>query len=506
MRADVTGQTRLDGPSFSDLTLDLSCRDEMIPLLRGLQHLQADEFRRRLAEDAILGDLLTKADGTSRSCGETGRPGLNAWQVLVLCVVRQGCDVDYDKLQEWTGSHGSLRCALGFGSWATAGIAHQTIKENVYKIAPETFGLVNDLIVDAAHALLQEHGVTDPVAQLRSDTFVMETNTHYPADSKQLVDSLCKMIERAHGLSQTFPQYFSGWRQWQSQIKKTRAAGKKISEVSRLRGRKSNKKLRKAYQGLLTRGLFLLMRVWAGSDALTQARHSGALPTIDPHLDAQIEELLGWGCCAGMVIDQAQHRLDESLADLPHQDKLFSVFEPHAELINRGKSPFPYQMGRRILITEDRAGFIVHHAVLDRGAHDRDALASTLEALGTRFLGRLSQASFDRGFHTPNNQDIIAALIPKPCLPVTGYKKAAVQERETDDCFKAQRQRHSGIESAINALHHNGARRCRDRTQRGYQRYLTMAVLSRNLITLGRRLIQYENDQAPAGYSQRTAA
>ena len=73
--------------------------------------------------------------------------------------------------------------------------------------------------------------------------------------------------------------------------------------------------------------------------------------------------------------------------------------------------------------------------------------------------------------------------------------------------IKKSRQRHSGIESAIGALQSgNGLERCRDRTEAGLERYFGLAVLGRNMHTLGKLLIARSNADAESGKNKRTAA
>ena len=91
---------------------------------------------------------------------------------------------------------------------------------------------------------------------------------------------------------------------------------------------------------------------------------------------------------------------------------------------------------------------------------------------GERFFGRIRRASFDRGFHSPDNQEKLAKIIEHPCLPVCGVHQAAQQEKTASVEFREARQSHPGIESAIGALQSgNGLERCRDRTERGFARY-----------------------------------
>ena len=121
-----------------------------------------------------------------------------------------------------------------------------------------------------------------------------------------------------------------------------------------------------------------------------------------------------------------------------------------------------------------------------------------------RLRGRIRSASFDRGFHSPENQRALAALVAQPCLPVKGHVQAERQEREATVEFRRARRRHPGIESAIAALQSgNGLARCRDRAFGGYCRYVGLGILGRNLHVLGKLLIARADPKCEAGRSRR---
>ena len=123
-----------------------------------------------------------------------------------------------------------------------------------------------------------------------------------------------------------------------------------------------------------------------------------------------------------------------------------------------------------------------------------------------RLGGRIRRASFDRGFHSSANQERLAEIVANVCLPKPGKKQAAQQESTASVTFREARQSHPGVESAIGALQAgNGLERCRDRTELGYERYLTLGVLGRNLHTLGRLLIAAESPKSEAAQSRRAA-
>jgi IS5 family transposase len=159
-----------------------------------------------------------------------------------------------------------------------------------------------------------------------------------------------------------------------------------------------------------------------------------------------------------------------------------------------------------VLLFEDGAGFITHHHLLPREQGDKDVVVEQTRTVQERLGGRIRRASFDRGFHSPENQERLAEIVANVCLPKPGKKQAAQQESTASVTFREARQSHPGVESAIGALQAgNGLERCRDRTELGYERYLALGVLGRNLHTLGRLLIAAESPKSQAAQSRRAA-
>jgi hypothetical protein len=192
---------------------------------------------------------------------------------------------------------------------------------------------------------------------------------------------------------------------------------------------------------------------------------------------------------------------------VPNGEKLFSIFEPHTQLYKRGKAAQPVQFGRLVLIYEDGAGFVSHYHVLPREKSDRDVVVAETREAQKRHHGRIQRASFDRGFHSPENQEKLAEIVEHPCLPMPGAGQAAEQERTASVEFRAARQSHPGIESAIGALQSgNALERCRDRTERGFARYIGLGVLGRNLHVLGKLLIARQSPHCQAASSRRQHA
>jgi hypothetical protein len=111
MRKSFDRQQRLDRPSVTKVPLNLDCRNETIPLLRGLQHL----YSRPQVRDSILKAIARDVNG--KSSARRGRRGLSYWEILVLAAARLGCNYDYDQLQDLAENHRALRQIMEIGDW-----------------------------------------------------------------------------------------------------------------------------------------------------------------------------------------------------------------------------------------------------------------------------------------------------------------------------------------------------------------------------------------------------
>ena len=142
-----------------------------------------------------------------------------------------------------------------------------------------------------------------------------------------------------------------------------------------------------------------------------------------------------------------------------------------------------------------------------RDVQDRDVAVSQTRIVQDRLQGRIEELSFDRGFHSPENQDELAKIVDHVCLPKPGANQSVEQLESASDRFHRAKQRHSGIESAIGALQSgNGLERCRDKNEQGFERYIALGVLGRNIQTLGKLQISRINRDLGAASSKRKAA
>ena len=179
--------------------------------------------------------------------------GMNYWEIVVLAAARLGCNLDYDKLQDLAENHRSLRHIMGIGDWQDeVDFDWRCIEDNLNKLRPATLQKINALVVKAGHVLEPE-----AIESVRGDTFVVETNIHYPTESSVIGDGLRKIVNLAAELAAA--KDLAGWRQAKHLLKKVRGLVRTIGRVSRAKGRGAER-LQPGYQELLALAADLLKR------------------------------------------------------------------------------------------------------------------------------------------------------------------------------------------------------------------------------------------------------
>jgi len=485
MRIAYSKQLRLDTVPIPNVELNLQSRDRLVPVLRALQHVYSDSS----LTDRILGLIATDINAGSRT--DTGRKGMDYWHICVLAAVRLGCNYTYDQLQDFAEEHRKLRAIMGLGSLDETEFHHKTLRNTFCLLRPETIEQINHAIVGEGHKLCP-----DAIENVRADSFVMETNIHYPTESSLLYDGIRKIISICLLLAEEYG--INGWRQHVHLLKKAKKLNRQINRIASKKGPNYKTRMQPLYRELLQKTTLLTRR--ARELCMVVGLPAPELTDVfGPHtLQAFIVR-------TERVADTARRRVIENKT-VPNCDKLFSIFEPHTQLYKRGKAGQPIQFGRQVLVFEDAAGFLVRGVLMDRDEGDKDVAVRETKLLQETFDNNVKRLSFDRGFHAPENQNDLSQLVTHLCLPKPGAKQSVVQQSEADEEFLAAQQNHPGVESAIGALQSgNALKRCRDRSEVGLERYVQLAILGRNLHTLGRLLIAKENEDAAAGRSRRKA-
>ena len=478
MRDTFPAQRTIGQIDIADIKIDVRSRDDIPLILLGLQHIYCtDDLREKVFE--IIKEILPiqLVDGQAKPVSaELGCPGMNQWTILVLGCLRLCLNADFDRIHELANQHRTLRLMLGIADWDEKIVSLQTLKDNLQLFTPAILARINQAVVEAGYALLGKKNSPVPVAG-RCDSFVVETDVHFPTDISLLYDAMRVLLHLCNRFSEEFG--LKGWRQFKSHLKKLKKALRIIQKLKHSTAKDEAKKQAKteqiaqAHQKFIDLSAACLNRVEATIVQLATAHHVDELQLAKP------KQFIAH---AKRQIDQIERRVMKGEA-IPHEEKVFSLFEPHTEWISKGKAGVPVELGLRVAVVESREGFILHHTVMENQTDDQIAAAIVKET--QTLFPSFKACSFDKGFHSPANQTGLKALLDQVTLPKKGKLSANDGAREASAAFVAARKTHSAVESGINALEVHGLDKCLDHGIDGFKRYVALAVVSRNIQKIG---------------------
>lgn len=470
MRRVENPQLKLGELPIANIKFDLKSRDDVPPLLMGLQYIYTHpELRGKVF--SILEKVIP-----ANTDSNNGRPGMEQWKILVLGVLRLNLNWDYDRLHEMANQHKTIRQMLGHSTFADDyEYKLQTLKDNVVLLTPEILDEINALVVESGHNLVKKK--EDEKLKGRCDSFVVETNVHYPTDINLLYDAMRKVIV----LVATFCTLceLTDWRQSSHNLKKIKRVFRRTQKLKRSTSKNPDKQ--KERETIIIAAHLEYIDIAKGF--LEKARNTikktnnGGIKAIA--LAFQIEEFMKH---ADRQIDQIYRRVVAKEV-IPHDEKVFSLFETHTEWISKGKAGVPVELGLKVCVLEDQYGFILHHTVMQHETDEQVAVSMVKQA--QEKFGNLSSCSFDKGFHSPYNQKELQTYLDSVVLPKKGKLSQKDKEREYSEEFRKARYQHAAVESAINALEVHGLDRCPDHGLHGFERYVSLAILARNIQQLG---------------------
>ena len=476
MRKRFEQQLDLIHVPIAEVHLPTKSRDELPPVLAALQYI----FITPELNERVFTILEEKICGGKR---KTGRPGMDLWEILVLAVSRNALDCDYDRLHHLANYDQLMRSIMGVALRGFSGKArqykYQTLVDNVTLLDEATINRINGLVVEAGHRLVkkkEDHGLN-----AKADTYVLETNVHYPTDTNLLWDAGRKCLDVMRILHQQYQ--LPGWRKHNHWRRELKNLYRSAAQTARSGGKNKEDRVVRAVGAYLDRAREL-------DDKVSQSIAGFAPPTV--------EEVGVLGLLASLDYYQQMLRKHIDLVErrlikgekIPHAEKVFSIFEPHSEWIAKGKAGKPAEIGHRVLIATDQHHFILHHEVVE-GRSDAELAVSLARKLKIRFP-QIKSLSLDKGFYSQANKEILQYLIPKVVLPKKGKLNEEEKQEESDKEFKRLKRKHSAVESNINQLEHNGLNRCPDKGLQGFKRYTALGVLSYNLHRLGNLLLEAE--------------
>jgi len=404
----------------------------------------------------------------------TGRHGVTAPQVLRSLILMRVKNWDYRELRERIADGYTLRHFTQFESQPVP--KHDAFNRAFHRLSSDTLRAVNDAVVHAAVALGLENG-----QKLRVDTTVVETDIHHPTDNTLLWDSVRVITRLVRQLDARLPAGVGSF------TNRTRAARRRMYEIQRMTAKERHTQQVPTYRALI--GIAEQVVKDARTVVARTARPDGTIPTRVAV--AALQREIARHCELGdRVISQTRRRVLQG-EQVPTDEKVYSIFEPHTDLIKRGKVLKPIEFGHKVFLAESGYGLITQYRVLTGNPADQIHVAPSLEHHTEAFGHVPDLYSSDRGFFNEANLEACTtAGVTLTCIPQAGGKRSAEREAfEKSPAFKKGQRFRAGIEGRISVLFRGrGMKRVRAEGHERFELLVGAAVLANNLMVIADRL------------------
>ncbi len=317
--------------------------------------------------------------------------------------------------------------------------------------------------------------------RLKSDSFVVESNVHFPTDYNLLWDCARKCLDAVSVFLKKY-ETIDQWRKlanWRYEIK---GLMRELGKASASGGKNKKDRMVYAAKRYLTKTGALLKKLNESlPDFPVNDMQDLSLVIMIEHFVPLMEKHI-------QLVDRRILKGET----IPHEEKLFSVFETYTEWVKKGKSRPNVELGKKLLITTDQYDLIVDYQILN-DQQDRDVVI----ALSDRVLAKhtVTSWSFDKGFWAKENKELLQLEVPKVVLPKLGKLTKTEKDEESSQGFKRLKNKHSAIESNINELENRGLDRCPDRGILHFNRYISLGVSAYNLKKIGRQILKLKKEE-----------
>ncbi len=416
--------------------------------------------------DLVHGDLeplaeLMEGEGRSRYASDTVLR-------LCLCQIVEGLSLRETTIR--VDTCGALRRFIRVDGGSM--MDYSTFCRLRNAIAPETWQQINQTL--AEYAVAQE---AISAESLRLDTTAVETNIHWPTDSSLLVDVfevVKRDLDQARELGM---ELLEGRRFHASGVRKL---GLRIIRKSGRRGA-ATKDLKPLSRRLI-RQIEEILSV-AGCVAACLRDTTPSSGCRDEELAARLTEFQALGA---QVVSQARRRVIEEKS-VPNDEKLFSVFEPHTELLKRAKAGKPIEFGHMIQIQQVKEKFITDYGVYEKKPVEPELLTTALDSHQSLFGVVPSCLTADKGYFEQGTVDALEQRVETVSIAKKGKRTPAQTAREHDPVFRHAQRFRAGVEGTISYLKRVlGLSRCFAKGWTHFQATVGASIFTHNLLILAR--------------------
>lgn len=396
-----------------------------------------------LLNDDELIDRVYEAQGKRHEKSQTrGRSQTPAEMVLRLLLLKHVRNWSYDTLER------EVRMSLAYRDFARIGLGKVPDAKTLARIGQALGGEVIAELHRRLVEIAQEKGIIKG-RKMRVDTTVVETNIHYPTDSGLLGDGARVLTRTMKKVEQQAGKLKRGVRD------RTRSVNKRviaIATASRYRGEVGEQKRRKEYRELLRLTRQILNDTKRVIGEIEERRKPG--------LKVLREELTVMSDRVRQVVKQAKARIFDGVTQLP--GKIVSLFEPHSEIIRKGKASKPTEFGKLVQVAEAENQIVTHYDVFDQRPSDRELLTDAV-AEQCRRLGRAPQlVTADAGYYAQRHEQAVEEMgVKRIAVPNRNTRSAERKAVERSRWFRKAQAWRTGCEGRISVLkRRHGLRRC----------------------------------------------
>ena len=428
-----------------------------------------------LLDDEELIDRVHDAQGERHQNSRTsGRSQTPAEMVLRLLLLKHVRNWSYDTLER------EVRANLAYRDFCRIGLGKVPDAKTLARIGQAISG---DVIADMHRRLVklaQEKGVVEG-KKMRVDTTVVETNIHYPTDSSLLGDGARVLTRTMKKIESQTGKLKRGVRNRMRSVNKRVIA---IALSARHKGAEGEERRKKHYRGLLR-----LTRQILNDTQRVMAEVEGFRKKEKGKLQPLVTALTEMASRVRQVIRQTKTRVFQGLTQMP--EKIVSLFEPHTEIIRKGKASKPTEFGKLVHIQEAENQIITHYQVFEKRPSDRELLLPAVEA-HQQLLGRMpSLVAADAGFYSQAQERAVQDKGVKwIAVPNRSTRSAERKKLEKSRWFKKAQAWRTGCEGRISVIkRRHGLSRSRYRGVEGMKRWVGLGVIADNLINIGNALV-----------------
>src|SRR5580692_7177862 len=455
--------------SFADGFIAEEVADLWEPWMR-----QADQV---LEDDALLTLIQQELTRRIKKSKTRGRPGTPAEIVLRMLLLKHMRDYSFEELSREVRANLVYREFTRVGGGKTPD--DKTMGRLARQLRPEVIRQIHNRVV----AMAQEEKIVQG-RRMRVDTTVVETNIHYPTDSRPLGDGvrvLTRVTKKIGGIAG------EAGAKLRDRSRSVKLRVLEIARAARSKVPQSQEKLKKAYGKLLDStgrvigqakrfSQEIAQGVKRSADILQQA----ALEGLRQEIDAMLPRVK-------QVIQQTKTRV---FAGNTHaENKILSLFEPSTELIRKGKAGKPNEFGKMVKVREAENQIVIDYEVYEQKPSDADLLIPSIQAHAEKLGCTPRLTAADAGFYSAKNETEAKEMgVKRVCVPSRSTKSAERKREQKKPWFRNGQKWRTGCEGRISVLkRRHGLNRSRYKGDDGMKRWVGLGVIADNLINIGRR-------------------